>query len=813
MKVRIFNRIAAIMVSITLVTALLSGCGKTSSSGNEESPSPSVSSTEIAEIITDVIINETSAEIAGVPSTESASETEDARTEFRISDDWHDYVGNLDTFVYGALQNEYQLAYKTFNAALVLPDDTEVYGIGYTDYSEYYEREDGTGGYFPAGFLALIGEPEIPKEAVDIGLEIVNLDNSDSEYQFVLAYDTKPYWEHCVIWNQYLRYGVDDNQHIVYKTQDYKRGFCEEELGTLYSFDEKRVVFEPNVGNYQNVTGTSLYGSIDYSEIQAEVNRILEEQDYNFATVDVETVLYEAKDAMRSYLLSMQEETFMGCSVKDLLEISKTLDPKECVQFSPEGIVLVDMTSAPPQEPEALTKWLTGICCGTAVATCFAVSIFMPALAPVTASVSGAAVEVFMEVVVQNQNVKNVNWGKVAVAAATGALLAWGCPMLAGHATSGIVKVLGKSLSAEMATSLGKLAGYGILTFSNSVVTGASGAAFTILDGGTKEDAIDAFKLGAAMGAACTVAATLVANGIGAGINKALQEAEPNSWLLKAQGKASSIGKSIGKIQEKVKPFDGKLDSVLIPKSINEAAEAAGLQLKLQQTNDMQLIKRVDQLPSKTNKNFVMTDDSGNVLSKADLRSNGGNGKIQLRDSCDPELREAFAKYRVNEITIKDGVPDFDPISNYKMDLKLTDNRPVNFSNAYDKYLKEWTDDTTKIPEIIQAELDRKGLSIYDAQPNDLASMFSDLHLTIHEEAVSNTGMNITTQFAEEAQEGIDGVVYLVDRTIHSKIGHAGGVAYASAIQKIEIGMVYFEKLHDSVATGITGTLIIEGAQ
>ena len=501
----------------------------------------------------------------------------------------------------------------------------------------------------------------------------------------------------------------------------------------------------------------------------------------------------------------------MGCSVKELLEISATLDPKDCVQFSPEGMVLVDMTSAPPQEPVALTKWLTGICCGTAIATCFAVSIFVPALGPVAASVSGAAVEVFMEVVVQNQNVKNVNWGKVAVAAATGALLAWGCPMLAGHASSGIVKVLGKSLSAEMATSLGKLAGYGILTFSNAAVTGSSGAAFSLLDGGTKEDAIDAFRLGAAMGAACTVAATLVANGIGVGINKALQEAEPNSWLVKMSDTTSSVGKFINKHQ--VKLFDGKLDSILIPKSINEAAEAAGLQLKLQQTNDMQLIKRVDQLPSKTNKNFVMTDDSGNVLSKADLRANGGNGKIQLRDSCDPELREAFAKYRVNEITIKDGVPDFDPISNYKMELKLTDKRAVNFSNAYDKYLEEWTDDPTKIPEIIQAELNRKGKSIFNAEPNDIASMFSDLHLTIHEEAASNTGINVTTQFAEEAQEGIDGVVYLVDRTIHSKIGHAGGVAYASAIQKIEIGMVYFEKLHDSVATGITGTLIIEGAQ
>ena len=788
---KILNRLSALVLTAALTISALSGCGRAGNKNTTESTTAPLNTTEIAEAITQEIIQEAESSTAVSETTLPANEENIIPLENRISDDWHDYIGDLDTFVYGALINEYQLAYKTFNAVLTLPDESEVYGIGYTDYSSYYEREDGEGGYFPAGFLALIGEPEIPEGIAEAGLEIINLDNPDSEYQFVYAYDTEPYLEHCVIWNQYLRYGIDDNQHITYMTEDYERGICDEELGSLYSYDERRVVFESDLGNYQDVNGESLYSSIDYAKLQTEINRILEEQDANFAEVDMETTLYQAKDAMRSYLLSLQEETFMGCSVEDLLTISETLDPKECVQMTPDGMVLVDMTSAPPREPKALTKWLTGICCGTAIITSVAVNVFVPALVPVTASISGAAVEVFMEVVVQNYEVKNVNWGKVAIAASTGALLAWGCPMLAGHATSGIVSLLGKSVSAEMATKLGKIAGYGILTFSNAVVTGSSSAAIAVLDGGTEKDAMDAFAIGAVMGAACTVGASIIAKGVGTGVNKALENAKPNGWLQKMSDRASSAGRFIGKHQ--VHPFGKEIEKVLIPKSINEAAESAGYQLKLQQTDNDQLIRRVDQLPSESNKNFVMKDDSGKTLTKADLRSNGGNGKIELRDTCDPEIKEMFAKYNVSEITIKDGVPDFSPVSEYHVDIEITPNRRENFARTYSKLANDWSETPSSIPADVKEEMSRRGIDARDLNDSMVEDILHDLKWTIHED--------------------VDNTIYLVARAIHSRIGHAGGVAYAAATGAIQVGTVFFKELHDSVATGITGTLIIEGAQ
>ncbi len=789
MKRTIYNRILPILISAILAVISISGCGQAGNTEPANTSNSSTADTETAVGIAETILSETEeADDSSEDLTQSSVSPPSVPSDHKASYDWHDHVGNLDTFVYGLLMNEYQLAYKTFNAVIVLPDETEVFGIGYTDYSEYYERADGKGGYFPAGFLALIGEPEIPEDEIDNGIEIINLDNEESKYQFVYAYHMDPYMEHCVIWDQYLRYGIDENQHITYETQKYERGVCEEELGTLYSFDEKRVVFEPDVGDYQYISGTSLYGTIDYEEVQAEVNRILEEQEYNFADVEVETVIYEAKDAMRSYLLSMQEETFMGCSVKEMLRISETLDPKECIQFTDDGLVFVDMTSTPPKEPEALTKWLTGICCGTAIITCAGVSIFVPALAPVSGAISGAAVEVLMEVVAQNRDISDVNWGKVAVAAATGALLAWGCPMMAAGATKGAVNVLGQRLTAEMATQLGKLAGYGILTLSNAVVTGSASAAYTVLDGGTKEEAIDAFRIGAAIGAACTAATIIVANAAGAGMN-ALTKSHPNNWLSKAASKAGAFVKG-----HQIHPFDEKIESVLIPKSINEAAEAAGYQLKLLDTNDKQLIVNVDQLPSSTNENFVIVDDNGNVLTKADLRKNGGNGRIILRDSCDQEIRNIFEnEYKVTELRIQNGVPDFEPISQYHTNVTITPNRTDNFNETYKTLANEWSETPSKIPDRFREEMTRRQITELDLDDRIVRDILSDLKWTVH--------------------EGLDNTIYLVERTVHSRLSHAGGVAYAAALEAIEIGTMFFKELHDSVATGITGTLIIQGAQ
>ena len=477
------KRIISLTIVLSLCISLLSGCAKTEQS---TSTGPGLTTEEIAEIITEEIQNYTE---------DTHSDTDSVIEEGEkviISDDWHDYVGDIDTFVYGLILNEYSLVYDTFNAMIALPDGSEIYGIGYTDYESYFESDDNI-GFFTAGFIGLIGEESIPEEYSDEGLEITNLDYDDADCKFVYAYDCDDFYEHCVVWEHYLKYGVKSGS-ITYDCTEFSKEVCDESIGALYSYDEQKYLYDPNVGDYDCITGTSLSESIDYDELESKVNSILEEQDKYFADVDIETSINIAQEALESYWLSMQEESFMGYKVADLIEASKNLDPMECIQLTPDGMIYIDASETMPEHsPTEFTKWMTGICCGLVVVGCIALDIFVPALAPLSGAIMSAAIEVFAEVVMQNNQIQNVNWAKVGVAAVSGALIAWACPAAAASTTSKAVSILGKTFSKGATTTISKICGYAVLAFSNAVVAGSTNAAFAYLDGKGKDDMIDAF--------------------------------------------------------------------------------------------------------------------------------------------------------------------------------------------------------------------------------------------------------------------------------------------------------------------------------
>ena len=141
MKRTIYNRILPILISAVLAVTSFSGCGQAENTEPANTSISSTADTETAVSIAETILSETDdADDSSEDLTQSSVSPPSVPSDHKASYDWHDHVGNLDTFVYGLLMNEYQLAYKTFNAVIVLPDETEVFGIGYTDYSEYYEN-------------------------------------------------------------------------------------------------------------------------------------------------------------------------------------------------------------------------------------------------------------------------------------------------------------------------------------------------------------------------------------------------------------------------------------------------------------------------------------------------------------------------------------------------------------------------------------------------------------------------------------------------------------------------------------------------
>ena len=464
------------------------------------------------------------------------------------------------------LIREYSLYYDVFPAAVVLDDGTEIPGIGYSDFGAYFASGDEERSFFPAGFLSDCGESAIPESAVEKGLVVYNLDYENESYGFVYSYETSPFWEHCVINGQYLKYGVDQSGVITYEVQPYIRGHCEESLGALYSFDENRYVYDPNVGEYRNISGSSLYELIDYDALEKETNQILASQDEAFSQVEITSSAYFAQEAVEAYLLSCQQEIFMGYDVDLLVAEVQALDPTELIRFTPEGYIVIPIENDIPEAPSDFAKWIVAASCGIVIIGSTALNIFVPAARPVSGAITGAAIDVFMQVVAENRAISDIQWNKVAVAAVSGSLMAWACPLGASAVTSSVGKATGS-------IALSKLAGYGVLTFSNAFVSGITNSTFALIDDQPSDDVWDAFLLGATVGAGCTVTASAlseIVRPIGNTLSGALNAKHPNSFLTRAENATATF---IGKHQ--VKLSNAAVEEILNPKSVYAAAQAA----------------------------------------------------------------------------------------------------------------------------------------------------------------------------------------------------------------------------------------------
>ncbi len=466
-------------------------------------------------------------------------------------------------FVWQEIFRQYSLIYDTFSAAITLEDGSEITGIGFTDYSSYYEADDESVGYFPAGFIADYGYA-IPNTEAEKGLVIENLDFSDARYQFIYDYETTPFMEHCVKDGQYLKYGVNDQGAIDYEASVYERGVCDENLGALYSYDTGKIVFDPDVGNYVHINGKTLFDQMDFAALEAQMNQIIANQDANFSYQEIVTSVHIAQEAIVSYLLSMQEETFLNFKVSELVESASQLDPMQCIRITPEGFVIIDVINDSPETADEMTKWLVGAGCLILVAGSIALEIFVPAARPLSGAIMGAAVDVFMQVVIENKSLENIQWGKVAVAAVSGAMMSWVCPMAAANITKAAIQ-------AGASKALAKIAGYGVLTISNSLVSGVTNLAFSQID--RKEDGWNAFLTGVALGAAGTAATAVLSETlsvIGPKVSQIISRTKAGKWVGKV---AEKMGRFIQKHQVHLK--NKALEEILTPKSVHIAAKDA----------------------------------------------------------------------------------------------------------------------------------------------------------------------------------------------------------------------------------------------
>ena len=554
------------MLVLLLLTENLCGCVQNNVSnnvsGNISSPDAvQIDTTTIADSISDQIeagefsLSEDKAEYYVV----SENEADD---NFVASEEEDYSQFDTEQFVYQKIYDEYSLFYETFDARVTLSDGTELYGIAYSDFAAYFECVDGEGGYFPAGFIIEGGEVSIPDGERETGLELENLFSYNDKYGFVVAYNTDPYREHFVRNGKYVKYGVDENGIIVFTEEDFSRDIVDESLGALYSYDENETIFNPDVGgDYIPVSGESLFERTDYQALEDEINEILETQDRNFSEVEIDSVTSIAQGAVSNYLLNLQQEKFLGCDVETLRKEVEKLNPRDCITILPDGNVVIEVGDEIPSEPSKLAKWTVGISCGIAFASSVAMSKFIPATTILDGAISGVAIEVFFQVVIDNNSVENINWTKVAIAATTGAIMAWLDPFGADQ--------IGKSIAARTGNEvLAKVAGYSFSVMSNSVAAGVTNSAFAIIDEKSEEEVFDAFVTGAVIGACCTVAAEELDKAARAAMDL-LKKSNPDNWLVKlADGATCFIN------EHQVKLFDDDLEKILAPKTVYESTQS-----------------------------------------------------------------------------------------------------------------------------------------------------------------------------------------------------------------------------------------------
>ena len=647
MKKRMFKRIAISFLSVTLFLSSLTGC---------------VNETETTEIVGDL------SEINNSSNDDNSYDVLDKNRNFT------DY----EAFVYDQLFSEYSLIYDTFDASVTLPDGSEIYGIGYSNLSCYLESIDETKGYFPAGFISFDENTIISEGDLETGLEIKNLSYQNDDFSFVFAYKTEPYLEHCVYEGKYIQYGVDAFGRAIHKEENYSREVCDTSLGSLYSYDDFKYIYDTGFGNYSAISGGSLFREIDYSLIESEINRILDEQDSNFVSIDIDTTVRIAKEALNSYLLSLQEETFLGIRVEVLVDEVSKLDPKEFVRITPEGNVIIDIENEIPTEPTALAKWMVGISCGITVAGCVALNLFVPATTPLTGAVCGAAIDVFMQVVIENNSVENINWGKVAISATSGAVMAWACPLGAASVAQSLASKTGNEV-------LSKLAGYGVLTLSNAVVSGSTNAAFALIDKKTEDEVFDSFVVGAALGAVCTVAASALGEVAQAGM-KALEKTHPENWFVKLSNGVSTFISN-----HQVKLFSEPVESILSPKTVYEATQEG-----MREYNTQVVLKAgkqggsYNEVKSNSNGNYTEVHETPSYESTGTNlpreQSNGPSIKMTKEDHHNTaswgRSREAADYRNAQKALIEQG--------KYKEAIQMDINDIRNkFGNKYDEGIKQ----------------------------------------------------------------------------------------------------------------------------
>ncbi|MDE6001862.1 MAG: InlB B-repeat-containing protein, partial [Clostridia bacterium] len=441
-----------------------------------------------------------------------------------------------ELFLYSLIMLDlYSLGYNVFAAQADLPNGEKILGLAYSDYEEIYSIENSDKVLnISSGFVSLPAQALITKADIEMGVTIsdANLSlevNEFKDYNYILSIFEKFGPCHYVADGKYVVYSVDGTL-VNYTSVPANENVFNAEYGSVYSYDEGRIVFDPDLGKKVDFKSTSLNTMLDPAIAKGEYEKYVTEQTANGFTVDTLNFVYISYDSLSAYYLSQQDESLLGIDVQEFYEMERTVGPNEYYTVDEDGN-LTKLEFPPKVEDKA--SWLDRlagailsigmICVGVIIVAAISVVSCGAATAAapyIMGAFIGAGMEIFMQTVIQGNKIKDINWLRVGIAAVSGAVAA--------------------------------IPGLGWL--GAGLVQGATEAAMTLADGGSLADVLTSFAVGFATG--------VVIHGVGKALSKIKFCFVAGTAVLMAGGYTKAIENiRVGDMVKSYNPITGKVQN------------------------------------------------------------------------------------------------------------------------------------------------------------------------------------------------------------------------------------------------------------
>ncbi|MBE5743142.1 MAG: hypothetical protein E7358_00300 [Clostridiales bacterium] len=622
-----------------------------------------------------------------------------------------DLLYDEEAFVYQLIIALMPTSYDVFIATTENSAGEVVYGLAYTDYSRIYKNSEGI-KYSLSGFITLNGEAVLTESELSSCKEIIRKDGAeDDEMRYVYAYQPESYTTHCVALNKYFIFGVDSNAQITYTCEPYSAYKIRSDLGDLYSFDQNKII-------YNSSTNSHFTNSECYTQIKNETRSLKEiKQDFlnefknyelEFSSIDIASIFTSVKNTIT--------QIFSEKGIANAVSSLTLNDIFSTNIFTPNV----------PSTATEKEKWVVGVACVVVSIITVAITIKKPQASSTAGAIAGAAIEVLLEVVMQNQSVESLDYRKVALAAVAGAL----------SANLGIV--------------------------GDSFVGGVTEGLYSLIDGEDVKTALESFSKGCLTGIALGVTFKCVGKLLGGVVN---------SIRPKLRRNVSNF------VNDADIYVGGKKATVMANASSDIAEQTTQKAVRKINVNNKQFREvfeesALKQLPSLKNANFEYITKNGSLSAKK-LRSGFLNITPEASDAIKKASVNMYTGEKVTKFTIKNWQVDFSELNapSVKIGNMTTIRKGAdgNFRKADILLAKNWGENPSLIPPSIRNYFENiKGWKtaedFLDLDAAAIANMRTYLQLTWHE-------------------ANINGLMQLIPMQLHSAVGHVGAVGALKIMQ------------------------------